>query len=56
MELNRNCVVFNPKWVTDLNIKLKTIKFFIDNLGLRAPKRVLRHDIKSTTPKENNDQ
>lgn len=26
MELNRNCVVFNPKWVTDLNIKLKTIR------------------------------
>lgn len=26
MELNRNCVVFNTKWVTDLNIKLKTIK------------------------------
>lgn len=24
MERNRNCVVFNPKWVTDLNIKLKT--------------------------------
>lgn len=48
------CTKSNSKWITDLNVRAKTIKLLEENRGENPHDRSLGREFLAVTPKEKN--